>query len=410
MLTTLETWLAMRGLTDATSLLTARFIVLVGLIAAGWLLERVAQFLVHRLLSPWIARSSTAWDDAFVKQRVFTRLIRIIPFLVLLMGAGLFPSLTVWVERILKVGIIFVLARTLEAVLNAVNQIYEAYDVSREQPIRGYIQVGQIVVYIVSFILAVSTMMDQSPLVLLGGLSAMSAVLLLIFRDTLLGLVGGIQLSMNNMIRIGDWIEMPQYGADGSVLEVNVNTVKVQNWDKTITTIPTYSLISESFKNWRGMEESGGRRIKRSLRLDMNSVRFCDEALLTELEQIRLLEPYLSQRRAEVATYNQTLGIDDNDLVNGRHLTNLGTFRAYILAYLRNHPKVNQEMTLLVRQLPPGEAGIPLEIYAFSSDQVWANYESIQADIFDHLLAILPVFQLRVFQDPSGADVRALKT
>lgn len=410
MLTMLENWLAVRGLTDASSLLAAQLIVMAVLIAAGWLLERLAHVLITRLLSSWVQRSNTTWDDAFVREGVFDRLVHIIPFLVLFAGAGLFPAVSVWIERLLQVAIIFVLVRTLEAVLNAINQIYESYDVSREQPIRGYIQVGQIVVYIIGFILVVSVLLDQSPLALLGGLSAMSAVLLLVFRDTLLGFVGGIQLSMNNMIRIGDWIEMPQYGADGSVLEVNVNTVKVQNWDKTITTIPTYSLVSESFKNWRGMEESGGRRIKRSLNLDMNSVAFCDQALLDELGQIQLLKPYLTQRLAEVAEHNQGLGIEVGDLVNGRHLTNLGTFRAYVLAYLRSHPKINQEMTLLVRQLPPEEGGIPLELYAFSSDQVWANYESIQADIFDHLLAILPVFQLRVFQHPSGADVRALQS
>jgi len=409
MLNMLENWLLGQGLTDSSSFIGAQVLLAAGLLLLSFIIGRMMRFFLERVVRRLVEQSRTRWDDALLQHGVINRASRIVPILVLYLGAGLFPSITGWLDKVLLGVMIIALAHTLDAFLNAVNAVYSDYDVARERPIKGYIQVAQIVVYAVAVILAVSTLLDQPPLALLGGLSAMSAVLLLIFRDTLLGFVGGIQLSMNDMVRIGDWIEMPQYGADGSVLEVNVNTVKVQNWDKTITTIPTYALVSESFKNWRGMEESGGRRIKRALKLDMTSVRFLDRDMLDALGKIRLLKPYLETRQAEIREYNRKLGIDEDDLLNGRHLTNLGTFRAYIAAYLQDHPKINTSMTLLVRQLPPGDDGLPLELYAFSSDQEWARYESIQADIFDHLLAILPEFDLRVFQHPSGEDLRSLK-
>jgi miniconductance mechanosensitive channel len=230
-----------------------------------------------------------------------------------------------------------------------------------------------------------------------------------VFKDSILGLVASVQLSSNDMVRIGDWIEMPKYGADGDVIDVTLHTVKVRNWDKTITTIPSYALISDSFKNWRGMSESGGRRIKRAINLDMTTVKFVDSELLDRLNKIQLLKPYILARIKEIDEYNRTNDVDQSVLVNGRNMTNVGTFRAYIAAYLRNHPKINQDLTFLIRQLPPNEHGLPMEVYVFSADQVWANYESIQADIFDHILAVLPYFDLRAFQSPSGYDMRSLR-
>ena len=233
-------------------------------------------------------------------------------------------------------------------------------------------------------------------------------MIMLIFKDSILGLVGGIQLSANRMIKVGDWIEMPQRGADGDVLYVGLTTVKVQNWDKTITTIPTYNLITESFKNWRGMSESDGRRIKRAIYIDVNSIRLCNEAMLERFRKIEYISDYIELKQVEIKDWNDTHVVDHGEVVNSRRLTNVGTFRAYIKSYLRNHPHINQKMTLIVRQLPPCENGLPIEIYCFSSDKNWANYEDIQSDIFDHLLAIAREFDLNVFQNPTGSDVRAL--
>jgi miniconductance mechanosensitive channel len=229
-----------------------------------------------------------------------------------------------------------------------------------------------------------------------------------VFKDPILGFAAGIQLSANKMVMIGDWVEMPKYDADGDVIEVGLTTVKVQNWDKTITMIPTYSLISESFKNWRGMQDSGGRRIKRSIHIDISSIRFCTGEMLERFAKIQYISDYIAEKKEEVAAHNQTHRVDTSILVNGRHLTNVGTFRAYVEAYLRHHPLINQEMTFLVRQLAPTEHGLPIEIYVFSRDKVWANYEAIQADIFDHLLAVVPEFDLQVFQNPTGSDFQGL--
>ncbi|MFA9407924.1 MAG: mechanosensitive ion channel family protein, partial [Candidatus Dadabacteria bacterium] len=248
----------------------------------------------------------------------------------------------------------------------------------------------------------------QSPAFFLGGLGAMAAVLMLIFKDPILGLAAGIQLSANKMVRVGDWIEMPKYGADGDVIDISLTTVKVQNWDKTIITIPTFALVSEGVKNWRGMSESGGRRIKRPIFIDMTSVKFCTLEMIEKFSKIQYLSNYVLDKKKELSDFNEQRNIDNTVLVNGRRMTNLGTFRAYLVSYLRDHPKINKNLTFLVRQLDPGPTGLPIEIYVFSSDQVWANYESIQADIFDHVLAVIPEFDLRVYQNPTGSDFQNL--
>ena len=298
--------------------------------------------------------------------------------------------------------------RPLEPGLNAGVDILQSSKFSRDLPVKVVVQVLKLVLYSVATIAVISLIIGQSPSLLLGGLGAMTAVLMLIFKDSILGLVAGIQLSANQMVAPGDWIEMPKYGADGDVLEVALTTVKVKNWDKTITTIPTYALITESFKNWRGMSESGGRRIKRAINIDMDSIRFCDEEMLDRFAKIQYIAEYLEKKRHEISGWNAERNVDASDPLNGRQLTNLGTFRAYVVAYLRNHPMIHQEMTFLVRHLPPTEHGLPVEIYVFSRDQVWSNYEGIQADIFDHILAIAPAFDLRIYQSPAGSDVRTL--
>jgi miniconductance mechanosensitive channel len=268
--------------------------------------------------------------------------------------------------------------------------------------------VAKIFIFFVGAILMISTLINQNPLILLGGLGALSAVLLLVFQNSILGLVAGIQLSANDMVRVGDWIEMPKHNADGDVIEITLTTVKVQNWDKTITMIPSAAFISESFKNWRGMQESGGRRIKRSIFIDVSSIQFCTEEMIERFKKIQYLKDYIEAKEKEIEAYNQEHNVDPSSKVNGRRLTNIGTFRMYIQKYLENHPRIHKDMTTMVRQLAPGEYGLPLEIYAFTNDVRWAVYESIQSDIFDHIFAAAPEFGLRVFQNPTGHDMREM--
>jgi miniconductance mechanosensitive channel len=263
-------------------------------------------------------------------------------------------------------------------------------------------------VYIIAGVVAVSVLTGISPWGILSGIGAMTAVLLVIFRDSLLGLVASIQISKNNLVSIGDWIEVPRYQADGDVIDITLTTIRIQNWDKTITTVPSYAIISESFKNWKGMFQAGGRRIKRSVYIDTSSVRFLDDDLYDRLYKIQILRPYLESRKKEIEEFNRMNEVDVTEPVNGRRMTNIGTFRAYLTAYLRNHPGTNKDLIMMVRQLQPTDTGLPLEIYAFSRDTSWVNYESLQSDIFDHIFATLPHFDLRVFQNPSGKDLRAM--
>jgi len=305
---------------------------------------------------------------------------------------------------------IIIMMLVLDSLLNTVEDIYQTFRASKEIPIKGFIQVLKLVLYFVAAIFVISILLNKTPVYLLSGIGALAAVMLLVFKDSILGFVAGIQLAANRMVSVGDWIEMPKYGADGDVLEVALTTVKVQNWDKTITTIPTYALISESFKNWRGMSESGGRRIKRSVNIDMSSIRFCDGEMLERFGKIQYISEYIETKKHELEEFNQATKVDNASLVNGRRMTNIGTFRAYVKAYLQNHPMINKDMTFLIRQLPPTEYGLPIEIYVFSKDKVWANYEAIQADIFDHILAVVPEFDLHVYQNPTGADFRVLNS
>lgn len=375
-------------------------------VAANYIAKRIVVAGLHQ----WTSRTTSRWDDRLDERRVFHRLSHLAPAIVIYHFAplvlGAHPAWVAAVQRGCQIYMLAAGAWAVSSLLNAIEDIASATPVGRNLPVKSFVQVAKIVLFGLLAIGVLSLVIGQSPLLLFSGLGAMTAVLMLVFKDPILGFVAGIQLSANQMVAVGDWIEMPKYGADGDVIEVALTTVKVQNWDKTITTIPTYALISESFKNWRGMQESGGRRIKRAIRLDMTSVRFCDDEMLARFSRIQYMKDYLATKRAEVEAWNREHDVDPSSPVNGRKLTNLGTFRAYVSAYLRNHPMVHQDMTFLVRHLEPTEHGLPLEIYVFSRDQVWANYEAIQADIFDHLLAALPAFDLRVHQSPTGSDVR----
>ncbi len=293
-------------------------------------------------------------------------------------------------------------------VLYTVEDIYKRSEVSKRKPIGGYLSVVRIVMFILAGIFILSTLTDKSPWGIVSVFGGLTAVVLLVFKDTILGFVASLQLVSHDMVRVGDWIEMPRFEADGDVIDVSIHTVKVQNWDMTITTIPTYALVSNAFKNWRGMSKSGGRRIKRALCLDMNSIRFCTPEMLVKFNKFGSIKEYLQKKQEEIDLYNREHDLDSSSVPNGRHQTNIGIFRAYIKSYLINHPKINKNMTLLVRHLPPTPKGLPMEIYLFSSDQAWANYEAIQADIFDHIFAIVPEFGLRLFQQPAGSDFAQL--
>ena len=410
MLSPIHDWLLQQGFgSESASLLTMSLeIVIVFVLAA--LSDVVAKRVGVRGLEALVRRTATTWDDIIVKRGVLHRLSHLAPALVVyLLAQTVLEGYEAWIIVIRRAALIYMLLMAVLAVdsaLNAAADILDTSRVSRDLPVKSVVQVLKLMLYTITAIAMVSLVIGQSPVLLLSGLGAMTAVLMLIFKDPILGLVAGIQLSANQMVSRGDWIEMPKYGADGDVLEVALTTVKVQNWEKTITTIPTYALITESFKNWRGMSESGGRRIKRALNIDIASISFCDREMLKRFSKIQYITEYLDEKRSEITHWNEERNVDAADPLNGRRLTNVGTFRAYVVAYLRHHPMIRQDMTFLVRQLAPTTQGLPIEIYVFSSDQVWANYEDIQADIFDHILAIAPVFDLRVYQAPSSGDIR----
>ncbi len=408
MLELYKNWLSARELSAGSVDFIYWLSLVLAVVILAWLCNYIAKKFLLRAISYFIKRSETTWDDALQERRVFARLSHLAPALVIYLSAPLFLPIQQIIERLSMAYMIIAGVLVLNSFLNAVVDIYRTFEISRQRPIKGYIQVAKIIIFIFVGVIIISVLMDRSPWLLLSGLGAMTAVILLIFKDSILGLVASVQLSQNDMVRIGDWIEMPKYGADGDVIDVTLNTVKVQNWDKTITTIPAYALVSDSFKNWRGMSESGGRRIKRAIYIDMNSVKFCTKEMLDRFEKYQLIKSYIKSKRVEIANYNRDHFIDTSELVNGRNLTNIGTFRAYIAAYLKNHPKINNDMTFLIRHLSPGQYGLPIEVYVFSNDQVWANYEAIQADIFDHILAVIPKFDLRVFQNPTGYDFRAM--
>tara|TARA_R110002096_G_scaffold4501_25_gene21215 strand:- start:16921 stop:18342 length:1422 start_codon:yes stop_codon:yes gene_type:complete len=401
------------GFTESVIDPLTRAILVIGIALVALAVHFAARTTLTRGFVWLIKKSEITWDDAFVRSRALKWLAHLLPALVvLILGQILltdpFPQLAAFVQSAAKLYLIVVGVLVINAFLNGLGLITRKSKVGDDIPLDSLVQVSKLLLFVTAILVTVATLTGRDILKILAGMGAFAAVLMLVFKDAILGLVAGIQLAANRMIRPGDWIEMPKHGADGNVIAVGLTTVKVQNWDKTITTLPTYSLISDSFKNWRGMDESRGRRIKRSLFIDMNTVKLCSEPMLERLSRIEYIEDYMEEKNQEIAEWNKTHVVDPDDVVNSRRLTNLGTFRAYILAYLKNHPVINQEMTLLVRQLAPGEHGLPIEIYCFSSDKRWVNYEDVQSDIFDHLIAIAPEFDLRIFQTPSGADLRQL--
>lgn len=379
------------------------------LIALALLANFIAKRFIGYVVHPIIAKTALAWDDLLIEHNVLVRFSHIVPAAIVHFFAPSFfegyPTLASIFSQLVNVYLIIIVLLVIDAALNFFRELWERSAAGQRYPAKSFVQAAKLVINLVGLIFILSSIIDRSPLVLFSGLGAVTAILLLIFKDAILGLVAGFQLSINNMVMVGDWIAMPARGADGDVIDVSLTTVKVKNWDKTITTIPTYALITDSFKNWRGMKETGGRRVKRPLQVDLRTLRFTDEEQLEKFKRIRLLRPYLEAKLQDIQEHNASVGDELSELINGRRLTNIGTFRAYCVAYLRQHPKVRQDLTLLVRQLAPSTTGLPIEIYFFCNDTNWANYEDVQSDVFDHLLSILPDFGLSAFQSPSGADL-----
>lgn len=386
-------------------------IILVVILAIAFLGDAICRHIILTAVARLVKKTKATWDDIVFDRKVLTHVSHLVAPILLYILLPLAISnlgLLSFIQRICMIYIIAVFLKFISSLLTALFHVYSEKEQFRDRPLKGLLQTVQVILFFIGGIIIVSILIDKSPMVLLTGLGASAAVLMLVFKDSIMGFVSGIQLSANNMLRVGDWIQMPKYGADGTVIEVTLNTVKVRNWDNTITTIPPYALVSDSFQNWRGMQESGGCRIKRSIRIDMNSVKFCTPEMLAKYKKIQLLKDYIEETEKVIEDYNKEHGIDNSILVNGRRQTNLGVFRAYLTNYLKSLPTVNQDLTCMVRQLQPTEQGIPLELYFFSAIKAWVPYEGVQADVFDHVLAIIPEFDLHVFQNPTGEDFREL--
>ena len=377
------------------------YIVLTISILFAYLLFLVTNRIILRSIAKIFRRTSTTFDDILLEQKVFHKLPYLIPLIFLYSLRDVVPFFKT-MDRFLIALIALIILISLNALINAINDLYKKSRFADKLNIKSYAQVVKLIINSVGIIIIAALLAGKSPIYFLSGLGALTAVLILVFKDTILSLVSSVQISSNDLFKIGDWIEAPQFGADGNVIDIALHSVKVQNWDKTICVVPTNQLINSSFKNWRGMSESGGRRIKRSIKINMKSIKFCSDSMIEKFKTIYLLKDYMEEKLKEIDGYNIDKKIDEADEVNRRSLTNVGTFRAYIKFYLKNNAKIHNDMTFLVRQLAPQSDGLPIEIYVFSNDTDWINYEAIQSDIFDHLLAILPEFELEVFQNLTG--------
>ena len=406
----LNTWLISNGFSPEN---TIWIVPLIGCVVVFVVMASLSKLLNWALTSSFkrfSKRTVTHFDDRVVDNRVPRYVARVIPLILAYNLIPLifsdFPEIIPFVKRVFAFSFIVLFVRIIRAVLRAGRDTLHDSPSYRDKPLDSYVQVAMLVLYFVAGILMFSLLTGRSVLTFLTAMGAASAVLLLIFRDTILGFVASIQISTNDMLRVGDWITMPKFGADGDVIEINLTTVKVANWDMTITTIPTYALIADSFQNWRGMQESGGRRIKRSILIKINSIRYLDEAEIKELERIQLLKPYIEEMREELRVYNAANNVDNSVMVNGRNLTNVGLFRKYVDLYLEHHDQIHRNMTRMVRQQPPNELGLPIELYCFTKTTKWEAYEIIMADIFDHLLASTKYFHVVVFEKPAADDMR----
>ena len=390
--------------------LSAVMVTILAIIVVAAIVHWITKWIVIKIIHRLVEKSKTDWDDYLLKHKVFQALSHLASAMVFYYSCNFSEILEVTslLTTFTNIYFVIIFVKVVSGTLKAANDIYLTTPYAASRSIKGYIQLIMILVYFVAAIFIIAFIFKKSPLGLMTGLTAFAAVLLLVFKDPILGLVASIQLSANNMLKPGDWIEVPKHNANGTVVDISLTTVKVQNGDKTISTIPTYSLVTDSFLNWSGMEESDGRRIKRFINIDMKSVRFCDNQMLEKFQNFRLIRSYVTEKQNEIIEHNTKLGVVDDHIPNGRRQTNLGIFRKYLEIYLKNNPYINNDMTFLVRYLQPTESGLPIEIYVFSKEKQLSDYESIQADIFDHILAIIPEFELRVFQAPSGSDINDL--
>ncbi len=388
------------------------FTLLLGLILVWALVLWVSRKVIVKVFTRISRKTDAKWDDIFVKHKVFHQVAHLVPVLLIEYGHKFilrdFEDLWPRIDHLVLAYLYGVIAALINAILNALKDILVHTSLFKDKPVASYVQLAKIVNYFIAGVLIISVLLGKDPLYFFTALGAASAVLLLIFKDTILGFVASIQMSANDMVRVGDWVTMEKYGADGDVEEINLTTVKVRNFDLTITTIPTYAFITDSFRNWRGMQQSGGRRIKRSIKVNKNSIKYCTSEMLNQYAKIELIKDYIKERQAEIEAYNAGKGVDKTVAINGRNLTNVGVFRKYMELYLAKNERINHDMTLMVRHLPPTETGLPIEIYAFSASKIWDEYEAIMADIFDHILAAVPYFELTLFQNPSGSDFREL--
>jgi miniconductance mechanosensitive channel len=390
----------------------SQFTAVIILFIFSYLAYYVTWKVIRKLLLPIFQRSKNKFDDLLVKHEFFRRIAYLVPAILLYhlsdKSLDIFPDYVGTFNSIIEIFFVVIAVLITDSMLSTLNDFYDRYDFAKDHPIKGLVQITKIIIYVIAGLIIIGNLVNKDLSSLIIGMGTISAVLMLIFKDPILGFVGGLQLIFNKMLSIGDWITMSKFGADGIVLEINLTTVKVQNWDKTIVTIPTYSLISDSFQNWRGMEEAGGRRIKRAVYIDMDSIAFCTEEMLEKFKKIVVLKPYLEAKEKELKAYNKKFNTDPESVVNGRRQTNIGVFRAYLKAYLKNRQDIHNNMTFLVRQLPLSEKGLPIEIYVFTKTTDWAEYEDIQADIFDHILAVVPEFNLRVYEFPSNSGIKEL--
>lgn len=399
------------GVSPQTADWMDQFIAFALVLVIAFAADMICRKILLKAIAQLVQKTKATWDDIMFDRNVMVHLSRMVApvviYLFIPIAFAQTDSVTLsFIRRLCYIYIIFSFLLFVNSFLKAAYTVYSEKESMRDRPLKGLLQTLQVSLWSIGLIVVVAELLGKSPLSLLAGLGASAAVLMLVFKDSIMGFVSGVQLSANDMLKVGDWIAMPKYGADGTVIEVTLNTVKVRNWDNTITTIPPYLLVSDSFQNWRGMRESGGRRVKRSINIDMTSVRFCTPQMLEKYRKIDLLKDYIDQTEAEVRAYNEQNGIDNAVLVNGRRQTNLGVFRAYLTAYLKSLPVVNKDLNCMVRHLQPTDHGLPVELYFFSTIKDWIPYEGVQADVFDHVLAIIPEFDLRVFQSPSGADLR----
>jgi miniconductance mechanosensitive channel len=406
----IESWLSTFGFSGLLLDISQIALIILFLIIVCVLADFIARKLLLSVIEKLIARTKNTWDDVLVEKKVFRNVVHIVPAVLIgVLSPILFKGyefLLITGDKISSVYLTISIVLTFIAFFKAFQLYLQSRPFLKDKPLDSYMQLIRLIAYISGGIYVIAILVGKSPLGIFSALGAMSVVLMLVFKDTILGFVGSIQIAANDMVKPGDWVGFPKYGADGVILEIKLQTVKVQNWDKTITTIPTYAFVSEAFKNWRGMEESGGRRIKRSFSIDMTTIKFCDEAMLQKLKGVHYIADYLKNKEVDINTYNSDNKLDLSNFVNGRRITNLGTFRAYIEAYLSHNPMITKDMTFIVRLLAPDANGQPIEIYIFSKEQRWKQYEGIQADIFEHILAVVSEFDLKIFQSPTGADFK----